>query len=1521
MKKAEEITSAKPAIQVIEEAPQPSASEIDSLKVSIPLKLIHPEPDQTEIINIIKRIDTEEISSSENSMNPQYFDDAYTVEVEEPCVIGNLENVDVTMKFLNTLPGVKPCSSLAKAIAQNKVSEKVLNRMNLVLDILKEKTIIDALQLLILMREKEKHCKELICRKSMLTICNQLAADNFLKAIEMELKSPTRTVKTLYLGEPHITLDMRYWHSIIEEQKLQQFLKPIPEAKEEPKIEPTISEISFISKESEAVGEFSAQSIKLHSNHFPKFQKFKLFHEFLFYLIYDYPKEPKKTPIKQAIEIWKKENQNISNLDEIASNISTVYSTDLNWKMFVPPLNPYRGYESGWGLLRDIIHRVPLILYVKFTRYGNYVPDIQEYLEHPIKRNYLIHFLPSNIKTALLQGRKHVQVFFDLCKRMCILGLLQIGPNRSKEVDYHYMYLNRNASVLDTTTSSGDYSHVDDLEYAQHRYFLDSPQIVEDYWTDLMKTCINTQISRVHPPDYNPPPYDRITIKPDLQKYLVVQTAEKAPLNDLGEIPGDRKGAAGLDSWLCSHARANWSKEPALPRRRKRKLSKLPMKSPKRIRRVIKDEKKEKGVIFTTVRNRIRRRSILPKKRNPTKAETLTGIHRGALSSIIRKPILTKKIKKRNYDEVDKIALQFLPRSGRCVWSDLEDETLLLTKSALKFLFKSESQCAYFFPSFVIRDILSWRTPKALDKTTEACKRRIIYLLKKPDIKEKLHMYIDELSVTREFMRKHEIFTELITKHRKSEDIQTRVKVFIVEFVHRMHQFFLRQFMSTSIKNERIFELPSVYGNLDNFCITKCTSDSSSEFKYKEPINPTQAEIASISSLIHSGLSCLRDKTSNEYYLYEIYKKYSDSHLSEATNILRRIQVISTKSNTKTRYHLSNRYALQLASLHIPFELYDEYLDGMRTLSQYVNAQQMKTVNCGVIFMLAEMLIGNKIELTLEKAEKLIMVDPSLKKKTHFAEISDNYLAALKEDEKRKAKEKNKLLQFPNDETSDIKFYHTEDPFEIFYKFNDFYLHIFCLLNALKNDEIIKADRWCIEEDKCSLKYCILNLESEIELGVSVIDNANKVFYTINAILNMDPSEREKEINSNVTKENLMKFFDLKIAEFETQSAENYRKDVSKKLSSEIHHKITTKFLLNRIHDLAAEKDQEDGAWLTEYKKISIETTEEIFDEDEEIDPIKHSSISHQLKDLNVSNRSSDSFVVNLSTIYIDIVGEKCQEVTIDDDKFDSRLISFDQELRTKLTEKLKLLHVWMPEELQSIENELSLINENFSLLKEICEFIIEKGEMGATASEMIEKFEDKEELQKNVEKLLIHKVIVRGGINKIRFIHKSCASKWLLPAFFLTEDKDLVENEANEPSLKKQRVDESVVESSTSEKSDKQGEKVKKYIQHSYFVLPAPWIRVGPLNRTINSRCLDKWLGTILNYLSINPGILLTDLRNKFNVLNPVHLYNLCEILAEIGCVKIMAQKEHEINIFSEYYAESEGKIQFVFHPITVNY
>lgn len=893
----------------------------------------------------------------------------------------------------------------------------------------------------------------------------------------------------------------------------------------------------------------------------------------------------------------------------------------------------------------------------------------------------------------------------------------------------------------------------------------------------------------------------------------------------------------------------------------------------------------------------------------------------GSSPSIIKKANdTTKKVVKKKpvEDVIDKIAID-LQKSLRCSWSDVEDETLIIIKSAIKFFFPSDPQCSHYCPSTVIRDILHWRTDKGLTKTTTACKRRILYLLKhKPQYKEKVAMYLEELSSTREFSSKYHNFIDVIKKKYKDTPkiIPLVIKIHVVELVHRMHQVFLKQYLTSSIKGDEIFfDLPSEYDEIQKNYTIVHPSDPLNEFIQKEPANTSEVQISTISSLIHSALCCANDRTNIQYYLYETYKKFSDDDLTKGTNLLRRLQVITFNKTFRlhetpmtpygnTRFHLANRYSTQIGSVHISTDLFDEYLEGVKTISETEGPYQMNKINCGIIFMLAEYLNSRKINLIFEKADKLIMVDPSLRKKTNFDQISDNYAAAQKEDQ-NSCVVKNKQLRFHPDSNSDEKYYHFEDPIEIFFKYDSFYTHLFCILSALEKGENVRYERYTIEEDECSLKNCIIRAE-EYALELQKIACHN--YDTLKKLLSHEPmasGSRESQVENDnlVTTKNVINFFDQKIVSYRTQQNDINKKDIGKK-SWDHHYPASTKMILTQMLKLATDIEQEDGAWLTEYKKISHKSSEDAYDDDDDSDPLKLSTISHQLKDLNVSMRSSDSFVVNLSTIFIEMNGEKNDDVTIDGDSYDKRLVEYCETSRNKIIEKIKQNHVWMPENLKtnSLIIELKSITSNSPQLMEICKFIITKREMGATSESLLVRFGNKWELQWNIDTLIEHKIIVRSGVNEFRFIHKDFASKWLVKTLYLTE-KDQQED-VEEPPSKKSKSDD--VDGVQADGDDK-----KNFIQHPYYALPVPWVRVGPLNRSLNRRCLDKWLGTILNYVSLNPSIYLNDLRAKFNVLNMIQIRILCEILEEIGSIKLLVHDDLDVDIFSEYEVGNlEGKI-----------
>lgn len=992
-----------------------------------------------------------------------------------------------------------------------------------------------------------------------------------------------------------------------------------------------------------------------------------------------------------------------------------------------------------------------------------------------------------------------------------------------------------------------------------------------------------------------------------------------------------------------SHLKQSWSRSIE---RKKRPISALTI---ERKPKAIKKEKTEKNKSESKKKKsaKVKAAETQIQKSKAILQSNFKGV--SSKSKIIRKvkpkKQTVKELKKKSelYDDVDKEALKLM-KTLRVVWSDVEDKTLSLAKVAMKFAFPNDNQCAHYVNFGLIRDILHWRTEKALNKTSRACQRRMMYLMKNNKaFREQTFLFLEELRANREFSNKYHNFAERLKKLYNQEQIYLVVKVHLVEMIHRMHQIFLKQYLTNSMNetcemHEIVLDIPSDYEELNKKYKIFNPNTNMDDSKFQEPTNVNEIEISILASLIHGAVCSTNDKISNAFFLHETYSKFSDDNLGAAVNLLRRLTLISLNKNHRSKklimprtispFHLSNRYASQLMSIHVPVELYDEYLVAVRDLSAEKNLYQMKTINCGWIFMIAEFLNRNLITMKTDRSDKsTFMRDTPLRKKTNFEKISDNYLMMKNKKEQTENEEiKIKTVRFHADNNSDEKFIYHDDPIEIFCKLGTIHLHIFCILQAIEHNENVKIDDWTFtENDKCTLKNCVIRSGNNFLMEVQKI--AYHGYEFIKYILNNSDQGPSKYDETIITKYNLVKFFDSVIKKYQDENLENTKKIFGKIESNfDIKKKISTVYLLECIQKIAMELNNEDGAWLSEYKKISHHKTEDVvFDDEDDVDQSKN--VTKATSQLNV-NKNADSFVVvNLSSLHISLNVDKDKMTQIDGDPYNENLVPFDEDFRLKLIEEIKMRHVWMPKHIQkrSLHDDLGTIvisKENRAQIELILNFLKTKTQIGANLHEILKSFENvnKEQLHRNIETLIKLKYILRTGVNEIRFIHKDYAIFWLIDTFYITaKDSDEI---LEQPTKKHKSSDQGTqegtdneetpmeVDESIAEKAKELPEEAEKNVKRNpFFLLPCPWTRVGSLNRILNRRCLDKWLGTVLNYLSVNPGIILSNLCSKFNVITPFHVRNLCEILEMVGCIKLMAFPELKVSIFSDYDSHDDGE------------
>ena len=86
-------------------------------------------------------------------------------------------------------------------------------------------------------------------------------------------------------------------------------------------------------------------------------------------------------------------------------------------------------------MICDILVCMPLSLFIQVVCLNFKLEGFDEYLNHPIRKHYLIKNLPDNLKRQLVHRRKYIFSIYEDIQKMAYMGLLQFGENKHKEKD------------------------------------------------------------------------------------------------------------------------------------------------------------------------------------------------------------------------------------------------------------------------------------------------------------------------------------------------------------------------------------------------------------------------------------------------------------------------------------------------------------------------------------------------------------------------------------------------------------------------------------------------------------------------------------------------------------------------------------------------------------------------------------------------------------------------------------------------------------------------------------------------------------------------------------------------------------------------------------------------------------------------------------------------------------------------------------------------------------------------------
>lgn len=928
------------------------------------------------------------IKEEPNPVDDEVVDSAADGKVPHDSSVGVIAASDIEVK-IQEVDKTPWCLKAGKNAAYDKpLTSKMRHRYNLMLHAIRTNGFIsDSVKLfhMLLTEEQNRGFKDRMCKKTYYRLLSRMCYKKQVRLWEIVLKYKTKFRPLMFVSDKSLDIDYPPIWARIEQAKKKFLLSLNMEnvnratvrdasAKENrPSTSQLLADHLKLSKKP-----LSASKRPLNYGNTPKFVRMRTLHEILFYLVYEQDQHSEIIPADEAIEQWKQSEMQFIDWDNLNANEWTrIYSPNIGWKMFVQPLHKYHSYGHGWFLFNDLLYRLPLSIFVKICNINYEIPGLDEVLAHPIRKHFLVNSVPYEVQQALLNTRKYISSIDELLKRMCCMGLSQVGQHRFVAREQIYYYLNRNASLLNTISSAPGYWRISNRQYPVVHYTFESPDDITHYWDDLYKICTNTKLNRKSLLVNEPPVETHWYRNEKLLECLNEVTDEVAKSKDIGLLPGDHLGAAGLDSSFFAHLLRNWSFKAT-----KYKVKKASM--------LVTGSRKGVPIRY----NRLVRVVRDPTVRHASSEVKVSMVPLSSLSRRRRRITTRKTIKSvRNrvnlYDDVDREALRRMSKL-RVDWNAEEDNFLLLCRVAKLYLGMCMKR-PLIVPS-VLRDLMQWNC-KSLNKTSQACKRRITYILKKPSVVQSMVSCLEEVKqnplIRRRFGPK--FATRLQKLYQDEEQFNLAIMIHYVDLVYMLSKQYCN--LTNSLDLVQI-QLPPTIEEFYQMYNEKVEEYELNVSHFDSQSTLDDITTASIMTLIHSTMCCSRDKTSWSIQLYEIYKDYPERLLAHAMKKVRSEQLISVNKlgeachigKVENRnlplsakpYHLSITYQHQMYT-KISYDIFDQSFAKLVDIIDTVQGRryQMDTLTGIACFLLTELLHMGAIEDHIDIPKQILILDPA----------------------------------------------------------------------------------------------------------------------------------------------------------------------------------------------------------------------------------------------------------------------------------------------------------------------------------------------------------------------------------------------------------------------------------------------------------------------------------------------------------------------------------------------------------------
>ena len=736
-------------------------------------------------------------------------------------------------------------------------------------------------------------------------------------------------------------------------------------------------------------------------------------HLLLFYLIHGYTGD-ENLDQQQAIDNLKLDKEgSVGEREEEELGKMKIYSSELSWRTFVPPLPHHQGWGEGWCLMCDILLRLPLSIFVKLVNITFDLPGLEEYLDHPVRRHYLIRALPHHIRNRLLFQRKYIFSVHEVASRLAYIGALQFGPQKLKEKDQVFLFLNRTVTLLDTRSSAPGYHQIEaDKDYPVEEYRLSCLQEVEQYWHRMWEICLFTPLGGPSSVTGQEITLEVMEKKPAMLEALSPRTAEEATAADDGSVPGDGLGAAGLDSSIFAHLKRNWTWNAGEGGgRRGEKLTPsfiLPGETSIRteggVKRVVVGRRPNEK---RTTKGQKRKRATSPKP----KSESSRVSGRPAVTKRLVTRKVTQVVRKPYYDEKDKAALRLM-RKLRVDWSAREDSFLLLCKVAGAFLCANARNQMVAYT--LVRDLLHSHFPESSNKTSRACQRRLNYMLRNQSSADDVALFLEDARQDQEIVDRFQV---PLTGELGRAANEVRIETDFAPLVELL----MAKYRKAGSDTGKGLQLPSTLAEVEaQYNLVFPGNQSRKETGgFSKPKDIADIQAAVVNALITSSLCSASDKKSWAYQLYKIYQQYPDSLLREVMIKLRDNKMVSLKKaynkvKVKEGNYLplsSAPYQLSVTFAHTflcryQYDIYHQVTTEYWPIFQLSTPQAWQQIRAllanpdehteivigqegGFAAAMVELMAEEKLHFRVEVPEQLVVLDPSMQSK------DENYVRIL----------------------------------------------------------------------------------------------------------------------------------------------------------------------------------------------------------------------------------------------------------------------------------------------------------------------------------------------------------------------------------------------------------------------------------------------------------------------------------------------------------------------------------------------